>query len=240
MRIPSLSLAIALIFISAAAAQINTAQNSAPVRRSVQTTSGKTVEGQVMTEGMQELVLRSDDRQLHLLRKSGEKYRVVTSQTDWPSYNGDYSGNRYTKLAQINKVNVSRLAPKWMFPLADVRTIENTPVVVEGVMYVSSANECWALDAGSGKMIWHFQRPRTKGVAGNAAGGFNRGVASGTGGNADRIFMLTDNAHIIALNRNTGDLLWENRDGRLASQLQRNLRAAGCRQPRDLGHGGRR
>ena len=95
------------------------------------------------------------------------------------------------------------------FPLAGVTTIENTPVVVEGVMYVSSANECWALDAGSGKMIWHFQRPRTKGLAGNAAGGINRGVAAGTGENADRIFMLTDNAHIIALNRQSGELVWE-------------------------------
>ena len=205
MRIPSLSLALVLTLVGAAAAQINTAKTIAPARRSVQTTSGQTIDGQVMSEGMQELVLRSDDKQLHLLRKSGDRYRAVTSQTDWPSYNGDYSGNRYTKLSQINKSNVARLGPKWMFPLPDVRTIENTPVVVDGVMYVSSANECWALDAGSGKTIWHFQRPRTKGVAGNAAGGFNRGVASA----GDRIFMLTDNAHIIALNRTTGELLWE-------------------------------
>ena len=72
-------------------------------------------------------------------------------------------------------------------------------------MYVSSANECWALDAGSGRLIWHYQRARTKGVAGNAAIGFNRGVAWA----GDRIFMLTDNAHLIALNRFNGELLWE-------------------------------
>jgi alcohol dehydrogenase (cytochrome c) len=175
------------------------------VRRKVQTTDGRTLEGQVMSEGMLDLQLRTDDKQLRLLRKVGDRYRVATSQTDWPSYNGDPSGNRYTKLAQIDKSNVARVAPRWMFPLANVSTVENTPVVVEGVMYVSSANECWALDAGSGRMIWHFQRPRTKGVAGNAASGFNRGVAAA----GDRIFMLTDNAHIIALNRFTGELAWE-------------------------------
>ena len=54
-------------------------------------------------------------------------------------------------------------------------------------------------------MLWHYQRPRTQGLAGNAAIGFNRGVAAA----GDRIFMLTDNAHIIALNRFNGELLWE-------------------------------
>ncbi len=205
MRIPSLSFVLAVSLVSAGVAQIQIAAPPAVAHRTVQTTTGQTIEGQVMSEGMQELDLRGDDSRLHLLRKAGDKYRVVTSQTDWPSYNGDFSGNRYTKMTQITKANVARLAPKWMFPLAAVTTIENTPVVVAGVMYVSSANECWALDAGSGKMIWHFQRPRTKGVAGNAAGGFNRGVASA----GDRIFMLTDNAHMIALNRTTGELIWE-------------------------------
>jgi alcohol dehydrogenase (cytochrome c) len=140
-----------------------------------------------------------------LLRKAGARFRVVTSQTDWPTYNGDPGGNRYSKLAQIDKTNVAKLAPKWIFPLANVTTIENTPLVVQGIMYVSSANECWALDAGTGRMVWHYQRARTRGLSGNAAAGFNRGVAWA----GERIFMLTDNAHMIALNRFNGELLWE-------------------------------
>jgi len=186
-------------------APISRTAPAAIVRRKVQTTDGQNIEGQVMNEGMLDLQLRTGDKQLRLLRKAGDRYRVVTSQTDWPSYNGDPSGNRYTKLTQIDKTNAARVAAKWMFPMPNVSTVENTPVVVEGVMYVSSANECWALDAGSGRMIWHFQRPRTKGLAGNAASGFNRGVAAA----GDRIFMLTDNAHIIALNRFSGQLEWE-------------------------------
>jgi len=180
----------------------NTPLPTAP--RKVNTTTGQTLEGRVMGEGMSDLQLRTADDHLRLLRKSGNAYKVVTSQTDWPGYNGDPSGNRYSKLTQITKANVSHLTPAWIFPMSAPQ-VENTPVVIEGVMYVSNANECYALDAGSGRAIWHFQRPRTKGLAGNAAIGFNRGVAAA----GDRIFMLTDNAHIIALNRFTGDLVWE-------------------------------
>jgi alcohol dehydrogenase (cytochrome c) len=178
---------------------------AAIVRRKVQTTDGRTLEGQVLSEGMTDLQLRTGDNELRLLRKDGARYRVVTSQTDWTSYNGNASGNRYTTLAQIDRSSVTRLAPRWIFPMANVPQVENTPLVIEGVMYVSNANECYALDAGSGRLIWHFQRPRTKGLAGNAAIGFNRGVAW----SGNNIFMLTDNAHVIALNRFTGALVWE-------------------------------
>ena len=182
-------------------------RNAAPalVRKTVQTTDGRTLTGQVLNEGMSDLQLRTDDKQIHLLRKSGDRYRAVTSQADWPTYHGDPSGNRYSKLTQIDKSNVSRLAPKWIFPIPNVAMVENTPLVINGLMYVSSANECWALDAGTGRLVWHYRRERTKGVAGNAAIGFNRGVATA----GDRLFMLTDNAHLIGLNRFNGELLWE-------------------------------
>jgi alcohol dehydrogenase (cytochrome c) len=176
------------------------------VHRTITTTDGHTLEGVVVSEGMTDLQLRTDaDKRIHLLRKSGNQYREVTSQADWPTYHGDPGGNRYSKLTQIDKSNVASLAPKWIFPIPNAGQVENTPLVVEGIMYVSSANECFALDAGSGREIWRYRRPRTKGVAGNAAAGFNRGVAW----SGDRVFMLTDNAHMIALNRFNGELLWE-------------------------------
>jgi alcohol dehydrogenase (cytochrome c) len=190
----------------AAQAPISTAQPPRVVRKQVQTIDGKTLEGQVLNEGFEDLQLRTDDKKIVLLRKAaGDRYRVATSQADWPTYHGDPGGNRYSKIAQIDKSNIARLAAKWIFPIPNVTQIENTPLVVDGVMYISSANECWALDAGSGRAIWHYRRPRTSGLSGNAAAGFNRGVAW-TG---DRIFMLTDNAHLIALNRFNGELLWE-------------------------------
>src|ERR1700687_4084617 len=79
-------------------------------RRTIQTTDGQTLQGQVLSEGMSDLQLRTDDKKIRLLRKAdGNRYRLVTSQTDWPSYNGDPSGNRYSKLTQIDKTNVARL-----------------------------------------------------------------------------------------------------------------------------------
>jgi alcohol dehydrogenase (cytochrome c) len=122
---------------------------------------------------------------------------------DWPNYNGDVSGNRYTSLTQINKDNVRRLAMAWMFTLRGVGGLEVTPVVVGGIMYVTGPNECFALDAGSGREIWHYKRPRTRAMF--VSSGANRGVAVAD----DRVFMQTDNAHLIALNRFTGTLLWD-------------------------------
>ena len=61
------------------------------------------------------------------------------------------------------------------------------------------------LDAGSGRSIWHYQRRRTRGIGGTAAAGVNRGVAVA----GDRVFMVTDNAHVIALDRSAGTLLWD-------------------------------
>ena len=159
----------------------------------------------MLNQGVADLQLLGDDRRIHLLRKSGERYRPVTSQSDWPSYNGQTTGSRYSTLAQITKGNVGRWRPNGPSAFPILPTLQTTPVVVDGVMYVTSANECYALDAGSGGQIWHFQRPRTKGLIGNAAGGINRGVAVA----GDRVFMVTDHAHIIALNRFTGALLWE-------------------------------
>jgi alcohol dehydrogenase (cytochrome c) len=124
----------------------------------------------------------------------------------WPTYDGSYSGNRFSPLTQINTTNVAGLAPKWMFSLRGAPgNLQVTPVVVDSVMYVTSVNEAYALDAKSGREIWHYSRPRTTGLAGDAAGGINRGVAV----LGDRVFMVTDHAHLIALHRLTGQLLWD-------------------------------
>jgi alcohol dehydrogenase (cytochrome c) len=174
--------------------------------RTVTTTDGQTISGTLVNEGSTDLQLREAGGRIRLLRKvDGGRYRLVTSQTDWPTYNGQEGGNRYSTLTQINKNNVAKLAPAWIFPFGPVTQIENTPLVVEGVMYVSSANEVWALDAGTGRQVWHYRRPRTQGITGNAAIGFNRGVAW----EGERIFLLTDNAHLLALSRANGELLWE-------------------------------
>jgi len=180
-------------------------EGSGPVRTKLTLVDGRAIEGLVLNQSALDLQLLGDDRKLHLLRKSGDHYRAVTSQADWPSYNGQTTGSRYSTLAQITAGNVSRMVPKWIFSLRNTSRLQVTPVVVNGVMYVTAANECYAIDAGAGREIWHYRRPRTKGLVGNAAGGINRGVAVA----GDRVFMVTDHAHVIALNRFTGALVWE-------------------------------
>jgi alcohol dehydrogenase (cytochrome c) len=173
------------------------------VRRTVQTAGGRTLEGQLLGEGFNDLQLRTDDGRVHLLRRAGDRYREVTSDTGWPTYNGDAGGNRYTTLTQIDKTSIARLAPKWSFTVPGAGQLQVTPVVVDGIMYVTAPNECYALDAGSGRRIWHYKRPRTPGMS--TGGNANRGVAVA----GRRVFLETDNAHLIALDRYTGELLWD-------------------------------
>ena len=126
---------------------------------------------------------------------------------EWPSYNGLISGNRHSSLNQITTTNVGSLASKWTFPIPGQgqRSLQVTPIVIDGLMYVTAANEVWALDARTGREVWHYGRPRTPGLVDDPAAGLNRGVAV----LGDRVFLQTDNAHLIALHRLTGQLLWD-------------------------------
>jgi alcohol dehydrogenase (cytochrome c) len=175
-------------------------------RRTVTLVDGRSLDGLVLNQSTLDLQLRTDDQRIHLLRMSADRYREVTSEVSWPTYNGDWGGNRFTPLTQITPANIGHLANQWMFTMEGGTTrSETTPVVSDGVMYVTSANECWALDAGSGRQLWHYQRPRTRGLIGNASQGFNRGVAVA----GELVFMVTDHAHLIALRRATGELVWD-------------------------------
>src|SRR5205085_12549560 len=77
---------------------------------------------------------------------------------DWLTYNGSLTGNRYSPLEQVNTSNVARLAPKWIFPI-DHFGLETTPVVADGVMYVTAPNQAIALDALNGRQLWKYSRP---------------------------------------------------------------------------------
>jgi PQQ-dependent dehydrogenase (methanol/ethanol family) len=140
---------------------------------------------------------------------------------DWLTYNGDVRGNRYSELAKINSRNVIQLRLKWIFTvplwkqfLPDTAYfrenmqyfgLEVTPLVADGIMYVTGPHQAFALDARTGQEIWEYSRPRTPGLVGDAALGTNRGLAI----LGDKVFMATDNAHLIALNRTTGQVVWE-------------------------------
>lgn len=124
---------------------------------------------------------------------------------NWVSYNGNYTGARYSAMTQITPANVGRLAAQWVFHARAVSPLEVTPLVDSGIMFVTSANDAYALDAKTGKLLWHHARAVTPGLVDDAGQHHNRGVAIlGT-----RAYMETDNAHLLCLDARSGGLIWD-------------------------------
>jgi alcohol dehydrogenase (cytochrome c) len=124
---------------------------------------------------------------------------------NWTSYNGDYTGRRYSSLHEINPENVARLRASWVFHPGNSEKLEATPVVVNGIMYVTSANDAFALDARTGRVVWHHERPVSSGLLDDAAAHHNRGV----GVWRNFVYMETDDAHLLCLDARSGILLWD-------------------------------
>jgi alcohol dehydrogenase (cytochrome c) len=124
---------------------------------------------------------------------------------NWVSYNGDYTGRRFSSVDEVTPANVSRLAVKWRFRAAGAGVLEVTPVVVAGVMFVTRSNDAWALDAATGKMLWHHARALSEGLIDDASGHINRGV----GVLGTRVYMETDNAHLVCLDARSGKQIWD-------------------------------
>jgi PQQ-dependent dehydrogenase (methanol/ethanol family) len=125
---------------------------------------------------------------------------------DWPNYNGTLDGARDSGLKQITLDNVAKLQLQWVYSI-QYNGLETTPVVVDGVMFVTSNNQVYAISGKTGREIWRYQRPKSASaqISGDAAIGSNRGVAV----LGDRVFYLTDDAHLIALDRLNGSLMWD-------------------------------
>jgi alcohol dehydrogenase (cytochrome c) len=174
---------------------------------SVKLQDGRTLSGVVRNESSFDLQLQTPDGKIHRLTREGDAWREapLAPKVDWASYNGGFHSNRHSRLEQINASNVRRLALQWMFPIPNVQRVEGTPVVIDGIMYVTAVNQAYALDAATGREIWRFMRARTPGLVQDAAIGLNRGVAV----LEDKLFLVMDNARLVALDRANGRLLWE-------------------------------
>ena len=83
----------------------------------------------------------------------------------WLTHSGDYAGQRFSPLTQITAANVDQLAAQWTFQTGVVNKFEATPIVVDGILYVTGAlNHAWAVDGRTGKQIWHYQRTLPQGL----------------------------------------------------------------------------
>jgi alcohol dehydrogenase (cytochrome c) len=119
--------------------------------------------------------------------------------------NGNYDQTRYYPAAQITRANVKKLRPAWMFQTEIIESMETTPIVSNGVMYVTTSfNHVYALDAETGAQLWHFKHNMGP-VTTFCCGPNNRGVFA----YGDKLYMGTLDAKLLALDAKTGKLVWE-------------------------------
>ncbi|MGO4158936.1 pyrroloquinoline quinone-dependent dehydrogenase [Cupriavidus sp. YAF13] len=124
---------------------------------------------------------------------------------DWVHSNGSYVQTRYYPGSQINTKNVAKLKPAFLFQTAVLESMETAPIVVNGVMFLTTSyNHVYAIDAVTGKEFWHYKHKMGP-ITTFCCGPNNRGVAV----SADRLFMGTLDAKLVALDAKTGKLLWE-------------------------------
>ncbi len=119
--------------------------------------------------------------------------------------NGNYAQTRYYPARQINVDNVRQLRPAWIFQTEIVESMETTPIVVNGIMYVTTSfNHVYALDAKTGEQIWHHKHKMGP-ITTYCCGPNNRGVAA----YGNKVYMGTLDAKLVALDAKTGKLVWE-------------------------------
>jgi PQQ-dependent dehydrogenase (methanol/ethanol family) len=119
--------------------------------------------------------------------------------------NGDYRQTRFYPNAQINTGNVSKLHPAWLFQTEVKDTMETSPIVVNGVMYVTTAlDHVYALNAKTGAELWHYKQ-KLGPITTFCCGANNRGVAV----YGDMVYLATLDAKLVALDAKTGKQAWE-------------------------------
>ncbi len=131
---------------------------------------------------------------------------IAADPGDWLAHGRTYGEQRYSPLDQIDASNVDQLGLAWSFDLASDHGVEATPLVADGVMYVSAPwSIVYALDAATGERLWTFDPEVPRAHARKICCGFvNRGVALWN----DRVFVGTLDGRLIAIDRATGRAVW--------------------------------
>lgn len=127
------------------------------------------------------------------------------SISDWKLYGNNYSNHRFSELTQINHRNVAQLKTAWTVKTGKFGSFQSTPIVSKGIMYVTTPwNDVLALNAASGNEIWRYRhQPTTRKTC---CGPANRGAAVANG----KVYTVTIDARLIALDQLTGKVLWDN------------------------------
>ncbi|MFA7280596.1 MAG: PQQ-binding-like beta-propeller repeat protein, partial [Sterolibacterium sp.] len=129
---------------------------------------------------------------------------ATNDQANWMTYGRDYANQRFSPLKQINRDTVAQIAPRWIYQTGTSSTLQATPLIVDGIIYLSMPfNHVAAIDAVTGRELWRYEHKRktTKMCCGPA----NRGVAVGYG----KVFIGTVDARLIALDAKSGKMVWD-------------------------------
>jgi len=125
--------------------------------------------------------------------------QLLRPPTDaWLTYHGAYNGQRHSTLTQITPENISRLQQVWH--LQTSQTLKASPIVADGVIYITAPDNLWAIDARTGKELWHHQHTRN-----NAFHIGHRGAAI----YKDTVYLTTPDCHLIALAVKNGEVKWD-------------------------------
>src|SRR5438477_8920247 len=126
--------------------------------------------------------------------------RATNEPHNWMTYSGSYASQRYSTLTKINPANVKNLEQKWIFQAESLEKFETTPLVVDGIMYITQApSDALALDAKTGRVFWiyrYYPSPDARPCCGSV----NRGLAI----LGDTLFLATLDAHLVALDAKGG------------------------------------
>src|SRR5437867_10000200 len=123
----------------------------------------------------------------------------------WLTCGGNYANQRHSPLTQITPANVNRLVPQWTFQTGTLGNFETTTLVRDNILYVTGPqNVAWALDARTGRQIWRYRRELPESLTA-CCGLVNRGFAI----LGDKLFMVTLDAHLLALDIKTGAVVWD-------------------------------
>jgi alcohol dehydrogenase (cytochrome c) len=143
--------------------------------------------------------------------------RILAAEQEpanWLSYSGTVSNQRYSRLDQVTTANAKDLKLEWVWQARSLEKFEATPLVVDGVLYtVQAPNEVVALDAATGRVFWTFPYENSA-DARTCCGRVNRGLAI----LGDTLFMGTIDAHLLAIDAKSGQLLW---DAKVANAAER-------------------
>jgi len=136
----------------------------------------------------------------HLRAQSVDPSLLLNPPTDsWPTYHGDYSGQHHSRLSSIAPDNVHQLTLAWAFQTNQTRQIKSTPILVNGVIYLTAPDAIWAIDARTGRQLWAYSYQTND--------GFHIGHR-GAAVYKEAVFLTTPDAHLIALDARNGTVKW--------------------------------